>query len=369
MARLDVSFHVAGCVNHCRHCYARQGPPAGDLVSVDDILYVDRQVAATGMEADIGFLSSPLAHSGWRDILRLCREHHGEVQAPINGIPWRQDEDWRPAIREARSLGLWGVQLSLYGMGRVHDEFAGADGDFERSVAAARRFMECGVTVWCIQVFAHYGNAAQLEELLEFARRLQQEDPSAEHVAVAPRVRLVLPSFAGRWCEAGDLVLTVADVDSLPSGVRSALGDGDLRTESEWLAATAAGDVSPAGWAGDRASHRDRVGLWVDPSLTVRRRVDARETLGSLRDCELGGIVEECLCRPDPELERFAAMGDGQIARRCGVRDGERLYAREDVFRKWFHAAWGTRAMGEDVARDRRQGGPRGASHRPDPPT
>ncbi len=339
VARLDISFEVAGCVNRCRHCYARQSPPASDLVDIGDIRHVDEQVTATGMEADIGYLSSPLAHSHWREILRLSQRRHGQVQAPINGIRWREDQDWRAAVSDMRASGLWGVQLSLYGIGPTHDKFAGSQGDFERAVTTARRFMECGVTLWCIQVFAHHGNASELDDVLGFARDLQAENRLATKALAEPLVNLLLPSYAGRWADVDDLILTPKDLASVPADVRAALAAKDLRTESDWMVAVDAGEVSPADWAAERASRQERVSLLIDPSLEVRRRRDSSEVLGSLQRAGLAGMVEKCLRRPDPELERFAALGDAEVVRRYAEEGGKRLYERVHVFSKWFRAA------------------------------
>ncbi len=175
----SVNIHAMSCSNRCGHCWVL-GDKRKPNVETGQVMFILDKLAEMKAEIpNVGFFlfDEPGQHVGFLDIMEKAGELGligEEYFLPTNGslLAAAPDKTWSRLI----GAGCRCLQLTLYGLERTHDEFAGRAGAYRDVLATARRAMEFGIE-WYVQIPIHPGNISELEETVEMARKL---DPTGK---------------------------------------------------------------------------------------------------------------------------------------------------------------------------------------------
>lgn len=331
--KIKVSLEAAGCHNACKHCYNSQGGPAQDFLSVREVLSVRDDVAALGVPFDFGFPNGHMIHSGWRVLWPVM---HGSVRCgQINGCKLTEDSNYHATVAEMKQMGLERIQLTFYGLKDTHNRFANSKDAFAYDIGAARRFMECGVSLEQVQIVCHRGNLHEIDEIIRFAKALQGND-------VLVGGELMLPSLEGRWINNPALRVNKEEYDALSDEARSLPHWQDLSTEADWIHRVHDGSLSPSSWMQDQVvKHNQVVQLYIDRHMTVWDNSDLtlRRKLGHFEPDGLASLVETYKASPDPTWRKLADMEDHQIVTRYADDSDTMLNTKKDVLALWLMRA------------------------------
>ena len=257
-------------------------------------------------------------------VVLFLKTHHieGWRSVAVNGFHKRPDREWKWYLQALREAGTEMLEFSLYGLPKTHDWFAGYPGSYEDIQKVAELWYEIGGEVlWSI--FVHKQN---LKEIAELRRELQTKYSAEGEVVVWDYLGWGAYSEALR-IEAGDL---------------QALGEmskrflGDLKTEGEWIEELKQEETRP---------FRLKPGVI---QLAVEKSGDVKmpyTTVGSGLEGEVIGNVfrepvGEVLSRWEKHYAAWAGSypSVGELCRKYGDENNQRLYNKRSVVRKWCAA-------------------------------
>lgn len=159
-------LHMVWCVTNvcnakCIHCSSASGKPLPGELSTEEALSLVRQLWEGGC--------FDLALSGGEPVLRPDIE---EIIAYASGLGMRVgigSNGWFIDSRRARrlkELGLARLQISLDGIGEVHDQVRGMKGLFQRAMGAVQASIDAGLTTH-VCFTPHRHNLHQLEAAID----------------------------------------------------------------------------------------------------------------------------------------------------------------------------------------------------------
>lgn len=78
--------------------------------------------------------------------------------------------DYGPTLRALKDVGEDAIQINLYGVGKIHNRFAGRRGDFDLINRIAEDAVEAGLGLY-FRIFVTKGNVSELDAIDSYVRR------------------------------------------------------------------------------------------------------------------------------------------------------------------------------------------------------
>jgi len=153
------------CNLRCLHCYknASENPEGHELDTAEMKRIIDQLaeqkvfwLAVTGGE--------PLLKKDVFDLLHYASSKKICIMLSTNGT--LVDDEKAKKLKEA---GVLSVQVSIDGIGKVHDEFRGREGTFEKAVNAVRCLIRAGIPDVTISSVATRINLQEIPKIVELA--------------------------------------------------------------------------------------------------------------------------------------------------------------------------------------------------------
>ncbi len=286
------------CNAHCVHCSSSAGCCLPDELNSDEAHQLIDQLA------DVGCID--LALSGGEPLLRPDIEELIEhavrrnLQLGLGTNGW-----WLTPEKASRlkKLGIKRVQISLDGLGEVHDKVRGLPGLFNRVKEAIQASLQAGLqTHLCFT--PHSGNIEDLEDVIDFAAEMGIHLFNLSQFVPVGRGSKEMDLPAEEWKKAARL--WAAKRKQYASRMRftshlaqMALIDQSLGQQAGFRgcqAGVAQGYISPEGWVTPCVMLPVRVGNVRDQSF--QSLWDESPILHDLRDrTKLGGKCNSCSIR------------------------------------------------------------------------
>lgn len=158
------------CNLRCKHCYENAGNKRSTELSTDQakhVLDILSHIAGVGLPALSLSGGEPLARKDFFELAAYAKKRVGYLSVASNGTLITKDN-----ARKLKEVGIDYVEISLDGAtAKIHDDFRGIDGAFDRTVAGIQNCVEEGVDT-CIATVLHRDNIAHLDRLLELSKQL-----------------------------------------------------------------------------------------------------------------------------------------------------------------------------------------------------
>ncbi|MEM3730181.1 MAG: radical SAM protein [Candidatus Bathyarchaeia archaeon] len=158
------------CNLRCKHCYEDAGAQKRTELSTEEaklVLDTLSKIAGIGLPALSFSGGEPLARKDFFELAAYAKKRIGYVSIASNGTLITKDN-----AKKIKDAGVDYVEISIDGATpQVHDEFRGINGAFERALEGVKNCVEEGIDT-CIATTIHRGNLAELNKLLELAKKL-----------------------------------------------------------------------------------------------------------------------------------------------------------------------------------------------------
>ena len=320
---VDISYYGVPCACRCRHCCLGGGPWAPASLRYERAKRIaNRFLQWAGTGAGVGFrvefgvgFSYNLETPQLLDYVGFRRAHDmaGWDYLPLNGLRLKGRDELCQLLTALADAGIRLVNLSFYGLGKTHDEWARRRGDFAYLMRMAEVAAECGLSR-SETIFPRKSVLAQLPRLVEMLDPV----PGLEQRILDPW------DFRGRGKELEEERPELSDLDMLPALLRSLVNFTRYRTEAAWIEAILAGQAPPR----TRRIYDVCVG---DDNVDYLEREECAAILSDIRDRD--------------DLHRKGEPSLPELANRFGDRSNLRLYAMRDLEWKWLGQYYGERGM------------------------
>ncbi len=141
-------FHITSrCPYNCKHCCSQSGPQRNSAeLEIESILEIlDRAIRFGIEEFDLSG-GEPLIVEKSLILETILYASKRNLVTTINTNSWFLDKEH---ISDLKDAGLDRMKFSLYGTSsRVHDEFTGTEGSFEKIANALGLLKDKGIEVW-----------------------------------------------------------------------------------------------------------------------------------------------------------------------------------------------------------------------------
>ncbi len=158
------------CNLRCKHCYENAGGERRAELSTDEAKQVlDRlsNLAGIGLPALSFSGGEPLARKDFFELAAYAEKRISYVSIASNGTLITKDN-----AKRIKDAGVDYVEISVDGAtSKVHDEFRGIPGAFERTMEGVRNCVDEGLDT-CIATVLHRDNVAELDKILGLAKQL-----------------------------------------------------------------------------------------------------------------------------------------------------------------------------------------------------
>jgi radical SAM protein with 4Fe4S-binding SPASM domain len=157
------------CNLKCKHCYENAGQKRPELTTDEakQVLDILSKVSGIGLPALSLSGGEPLARRDFFELAAYAKKHVGYVSIASNGTLITQDN-----AKRIKDAGVDYVEISIDGaMPRVHDEFRGTPGSFERAIEGVKNSLEEGIDTGIATVL-HENNVGELDKLLGLSKQL-----------------------------------------------------------------------------------------------------------------------------------------------------------------------------------------------------
>jgi len=158
------------CNLKCKHCYEDAGSeklpelPTDEAKQVIDIL---SKIAGVGLPALSFSGGEPLARKDFFELAAYAKKHIPYISIASNGTLLTKDN-----AKKVKEAGVDYVEISIDGASpKVHDEFRGIPGAFERAIQGVKNCVEEGIDT-CIATVLHKDNLAETEKIIQLAKDL-----------------------------------------------------------------------------------------------------------------------------------------------------------------------------------------------------
>jgi radical SAM protein with 4Fe4S-binding SPASM domain len=160
----SASFEVTSqCGLHCHFCSARLLEYGRVDMSTEDVVDVIRRISSAGVLSVFLTGGEPLTRRDLPEIIRACVECGMNLTLSTNGTLAT------PSLaRNIASAGLDEIQISIHGLGPVHDRIVGVEGAYTAAVFGLECFVGAGVRVSVASV----GIRANVRSLPDLAREV-----------------------------------------------------------------------------------------------------------------------------------------------------------------------------------------------------
>jgi MoaA/NifB/PqqE/SkfB family radical SAM enzyme len=334
LSTVYIRVHGMPCVNRCRHCWT-YGSPGGSFMDEDSIfLMLDRAAdlkSETGMDVFPQFFQEPTLHPAIIDIVK----RQWELDLTLGDCTWFSTNGYGIArfsddeMGRFADTGVTGICFTLYGVGEVHDSYAGRSGAWNDIEIAARRLDQFGIE-WSAGVIIHPGNVDSYNEI-EYAVN-SWGSPSC-------KTGWMMPQWAGRARLEPERA-TIDQIEYILSPRRRSVWKSEARHVSEILSDPRLNE-RPVKYDKCSIAHLD---VYDDLTVCYGGGCDSSpfeaggETtkLGDLRIEEFLPSVQRYLDAPPEEVRLLAGVTWGELALRYGDSENQEVfYGPNLVIGKW----------------------------------
>jgi len=159
------------CNLKCKHCYENAGGKKRAELSTDEakqVVDVLSKIAGIGLPALSFSGGEPLVRRDFFELVAYAKKRIGYISIASNGTLITRDN-----AKRLKDAGLGYAEISIDGATpQVHDEFRCVPGAFEKAVEGVKNCVEEGLDT-CIATVLHRDNLAELNRLIELAKRLE----------------------------------------------------------------------------------------------------------------------------------------------------------------------------------------------------
>lgn len=158
------------CNLRCKHCYEDAGDVGREELTTDEAKQVIEKlskIAGIGLPALSFSGGEPLARKDFFEVAAYARKHIPYISVASNGTLLTRDN-----ARKLKDSGVEYVEISIDGASsKIHDEFRGIRGAFERALEGVKNCVEEGIDT-CIATVLHRENYTETEKILQMAKEL-----------------------------------------------------------------------------------------------------------------------------------------------------------------------------------------------------
>ena len=341
---IGVALDLAGCPNRCQHCYLGNGPngtlPRELLREAAEAFWGWTRPGETAPyfeQVDVSpWYREPDFSDDYRDLYDLSAELSRSKPRRYELLSiWRLARDAGYA-RWAGECGPRICQMSFFGMEKMTDHFHRRHGAFDDNLTATRRLLEVGmIPRW--QIFLTKPSMGDLDGLVQLADRLQLRRRVAD-LGGQFDIFCHMPGPEGEGWNLEDIRIEPDDLARIPESLMESTrrhfeGKIDWEPESAitqkvldgmdiplcvpaetWFFINADGDVFPN-----------------------YGELDVYWRLGNFKTDTIGTMMERFETDIPPGLRAASHIARGDLARRFGRGDSQRLYAPGDLLDRWVH--------------------------------
>lgn len=157
------------CNLKCKHCYENAGEKRPEMSTdeAEQALDILSHLAGIGLPALSFSGGEPLTRRDFFELAAYAKKRIGYVSIASNGTLLTRDN-----VKRIKDTGVDYVEISVDGAtARVHDDFRGTPGAFERTMEGVKNCVEEGIDT-CIATVLHRDNLHELDGLLRLTKKL-----------------------------------------------------------------------------------------------------------------------------------------------------------------------------------------------------
>jgi len=242
---VSLSIIGAGCKNRCKHCYINAKISEAALLSLEQMEDIGETIQAENKKAPPFYRHinpclhyEPMDHPDIVGIQKLFHSLNPEASLarnmPTNGQRIASDASYAEIIQNLQNYGIEHFQLTLHGLKKSHDWFAGKSGAYDSVLEAARRIASLKAKIDWVY-FLSKANISEFPEMIELARKASAGTDITESINIwGP---------AGRARRQRHLLVTETDLDQLPPAIRNMEFLPDYLPESKWIEYAQSGEM------------------------------------------------------------------------------------------------------------------------------
>ena len=157
-----------GCNLHCKHCYANAGKFAEDELTTEQRKEVIDQLDKAGVVAVAFSGGEPIIRKDFFEIVKYTHEKGMYVSVASNGTLITKE-----VAKKLKESGVDYIEISLdHTNPKIHDEFRGLKGAWERTVKGIKNCVEAGIYT-CIATTATKYNYDDIPNMVKLAEKLK----------------------------------------------------------------------------------------------------------------------------------------------------------------------------------------------------
>ena len=158
------------CNLRCKHCYENAGSGGLPELTTDEakqVIDTLSKMAGVGLPALSFSGGEPLARKDFFELAAYAKKRIPYISIASNGTLLTKDN-----ARKVKDAGVDYVEISVDGASsKVHDDFRGIPGAFERALQGVKNCVEEGIDT-CIATVIHRDNLAETQKILQLAKEL-----------------------------------------------------------------------------------------------------------------------------------------------------------------------------------------------------
>ncbi|MGC9367658.1 MAG: radical SAM protein [bacterium] len=326
-------FQIVGCNHSCKHCYMPYGEyryiPLSEAKQIIDNYAQVYNPPSIAEEARIYIHNEPTIYPELVELLDYAGSNK-IVPVPVvstNGVGIARRDNWKDIIKTFKTHGVKGLNMSLFGESKYHDEFTGCKDSFRDTLEAARRAKSQELKVhWNLYVFKD--NVDQVVHLIE-----QLPDDSKD---------ICTPSYAENWEKHRNIHPTMKEINEIPADIIDKYSYWSKRNEYK-----CSQDKSEAQWV-EICSQGDQWKEYLDPdwgyeSFSLMNLDDDLYDyevfkplfkVGNVKNDSLRKLFEDRV--HSSGFIEFQNSDPVQLSQQYGDPHGESLDFFEGIRKKWF---------------------------------
>ena len=154
------------CNLKCKHCYASAGKKGTDELTTEEAKKLIDELALAGVVAIAFSGGEPLVREDFFEVAKYAKERDFYVSVASNGTLIT------PKVAKKLKECVDYVEISLDGIGKIHDKFRGIPGVFKRTIRGIKNCVKIGLDV-CIAPTVTKYNLKEIPKILELAKKLK----------------------------------------------------------------------------------------------------------------------------------------------------------------------------------------------------
>jgi len=154
------------CNLRCKHCYENAGTEGRKELNENEAEEALEKLLDANVSAIAFSGGEPLVRKDFFKLAKKAHDHGIYVSIASNGTLITKE-----VARKLKDVGIDYVEISLDGVGKVHDNFRGIPGAFERTLRGIKNCLSEGIDT-CIATTAWKGNLEEISKVVDLAEEL-----------------------------------------------------------------------------------------------------------------------------------------------------------------------------------------------------